>query len=84
MKIAIVTGSTGLIGSESVEFFSKKFDKVIGIDNNMREWFFGNDASTLWNKKRLIHLLSNYTHYDVDIREKDDIEKIVRGIKTVL
>jgi len=59
-----------------VEFFSKKFDKVIGIDNNLREWFFGNDASTLWNKKRLIQLLPNYKHYDVDIRDKDDVEKI--------
>lgn len=41
MKIALITGSSGLVGGESVEFFQSKFDRVIGIDNNMRSYFFG-------------------------------------------
>ena len=54
MKIIIVTGSNGLIGSESVRFFSKNFDLVIGIDNDSRKKFFGKNASTNWQKKYLI------------------------------
>ena len=53
MNIAIITGSSGLIGGESVEFFTKKFDLVVGIDNNLRSYFFGPDGSTIWNKNRL-------------------------------
>ena len=49
MKICIVTGSNGLVGSSAVDFL-KKF-KVIGIDNNLREYFFGKDGSTSWVKK---------------------------------
>ena len=44
MSIAIITGSGGLIGAESVKFFSKKFDKIIGIDNNFRQYFFSRSA----------------------------------------
>ena len=46
MSIIIITGSSGLVGSESVNFFSKKKYKVIEIDNNLRKFFFGNDGST--------------------------------------
>jgi CDP-paratose 2-epimerase len=69
MSVAIITGSAGLIGSEAVEFFSTKFDKVIGIDNNMRQYFFGEDASTEWNKSRLEDQITNYEHYALDIRD---------------
>ena len=51
MSIVIVTGSNGLVGSESVNFFSDKGFDVIGIDNNLRKFFFGNDGSTIWIKK---------------------------------
>ena len=78
MNVCIVTGSAGLIGSESVEFFSKKFDLVIGIDNNMREEFFGCDASTIWNKQRLEQNISNYKHYSIDIRDNNEIEKVFK------
>lgn len=54
MKICIVTGSNGLVGSESVNFFLKKSFQVIGIDNNLREYFFGKDGSTTWLKKQNI------------------------------
>ncbi|MGA1845087.1 MAG: NAD-dependent epimerase/dehydratase family protein [bacterium] len=76
MKVVLVTGSAGLIGSEAVEFFSDKFDVIIGIDNNMREEFFGPDASTVWNRKRLEKGIKNYTHYGVDIRDEKGVEKI--------
>jgi CDP-paratose 2-epimerase len=76
MNIAIVTGSAGLIGSESVAFFSDKFDLVIGIDNNLRQYFFGAEASTAWNKNRLEEQYKNYRHYNADIRSEEEIGKI--------
>ena len=76
MKIAIITGSSGLIGSESVKFFADKFDLIVGIDNNQRAYFFGNDASTEATKIKLLNTISNYTHYDVDIREVQLLEGI--------
>jgi len=76
VKVVLITGSAGLIGSESVLFFAEKFDLVIGIDNNMREEFFGTDASTLWNQKQLEGNVSNYKHYDVDIRDETAINQI--------
>ena len=82
MSIAIITGSSGLIGSESVEFFSDKFDKIIGIDNNLRALFFGEEASTEWNTKRLISNFSNFSHYDSDIRNVDALENIFKTYGT--
>jgi len=76
MKSVLITGSAGLIGSETVEFFSQQFDLVVGIDNNRREYFFGPDASTVWNRERLEREISNYRHYEVDIRDKEGVEKI--------
>ncbi len=76
MNIAIITGSGGLIGSESVSFFSKKFDKIIGIDNDMRSYFFGPEASTNWNVNRIKETVSNYEHHNIDIRNLEELEKI--------
>lgn len=76
MKIALITGSAGLIGSEAVEFFSNRFDSIIGIDNNMREEYFGPEASTLWNKERLENQLSNYIHHNIDIRDSKAVNKV--------
>ena len=53
MSIVLITGSNGLVGSEASFFFLKKGYKVIGIDNNIRKKFFGNDGNTLWIKKNL-------------------------------
>ena len=53
MSTIIITGSTGLVGSESVDFFCKKGFDVIGIDNNLRQFFFGKDGSTIWVKRKL-------------------------------
>jgi CDP-paratose 2-epimerase len=76
MNICIITGSSGLIGSESVSFFATKFDKIIGIDNNMRQVFFGADASTEWNTKKLTESISNFEHHHADIRNIEELEKI--------
>jgi len=76
MKVALITGSGGLIGSESVAFFSDKFDKIIGLDNNLREYFFGKEASTNWNVKRLEEQYTNYTHQNIDIRNLPELEKL--------
>ena len=78
MNIALVTGSAGLIGSEAVSFFSEKFDLVIGIDNNMRQYFFGQEASTAWNRNRLEEQFANYKHYQADIREVSQLEVIFK------
>ncbi len=78
MKIALITGSGGLIGSESVSFLSKKFDLIIGIDNNLRAYFFGGSASTDWNVSRIQEQYSNYKHYNVDIRDFETLGNIFK------
>lgn len=74
--ICIVTGSSGLIGGESVEFFSKKFDKVIGVDNNLRSYFFGSEGSTEWNKKRLQERFPNFESKEIDIRDFESLKNL--------
>jgi CDP-paratose 2-epimerase len=76
MKIAIITGSSGLIGGESVEFFHDKFDKIIGVDNNLRSYFFGADGSTIWNKNRLEEKYPNFETRNIDIRNYGDLESL--------
>jgi CDP-paratose 2-epimerase len=77
MKTVLVTGSAGLIGSESVRFFCDRGFTVVGIDNNMRQTFFGKDASTEWNRDRLLQDYGDqYIHHNADIREHDAISKI--------
>jgi CDP-paratose 2-epimerase len=64
MDVAIVTGSAGLIGSEAVRFFSQLGMHIVGLDNDMRKFFFGEEASTEWNRKRLETEVSNYEHFE--------------------
>ncbi|HET6244980.1 MAG: NAD-dependent epimerase/dehydratase family protein [Bacteroidetes bacterium] len=78
MKIALITGSSGLIGGESVEFFANKFDLIIGIDNNLRSYFFGTESSTEWNKLRLKEKFSNFITHNIDIRDYISLEKIFK------
>ena len=75
MSIVLITGSNGLVGSEASFFFLKKGYRVIGIDNNIRKKFFGNDGNTLWIKKKLIKM-KNYTQLYFDIRNKFELEKL--------
>jgi len=79
MKIILVTGSAGLIGSESVRFFCDRGYTVVGIDNNMRQFFFGEDASTDWNRDQLLHDYGEkYFHHEVDIRDQEAITNIFK------
>ncbi len=75
MQIALITGSGGLVGSEAVEFFSKKSFQIVGIDNDSRRYFFGKEASTEWNVKRLSSQITNYIHHSIDIRDQKALEK---------
>jgi len=88
MNICVITGSAGLIGSEAANFFADKFDLIIGIDNNLRKYFFGKEGSIEWNLKRLQDTVSNYKHYDLDIRDNVGMEKLFKeynsDIKLVL
>lgn len=78
MKVALITGSGGLIGSESVSFLSDKFDLIIGVDNNLRAYFFGDSASTDWNVSKIQRQYSNYKHYNVDIRDFEALGNIFK------
>src|SRR5437763_16685444 len=69
MRTIIVTGSTGLIGSESVKRFAREGTRVIGIDNDMREKFFGAEASTKKTRDDLIANVRGYEHHGIDIRD---------------
>ena len=69
----LVTGSSGLIGSEAVTFFADKGASVLGIDNNMRADFFGEKGDTTWNRQRLESVCSNFKHESVDIRDRQAI-----------
>jgi len=77
MSIAVVTGSSGLIGSEAVKFFHEKGFDVVGIDNNMRAYFFGADGSVEWNTKELKRTLPRFKHFDADIRDVEKIKDIL-------
>jgi len=81
MSIALITGSCGLVGSESVKFFSKKGFDVIGIDNNSRKFFFGSDGDISWVKKELIKEIKNYKHFNIDIRNYINLKKIFNKYK---
>ncbi|MFC2148433.1 NAD-dependent epimerase/dehydratase family protein [Bacteroidota bacterium] len=76
MDIALITGSSGLIGSEACGFFDKKGFKVIGIDNDMRSYFFGAEASTLSMENKLKSTLKNFSSNNIDIRDFDKLTKV--------
>ncbi|WP_158046803.1 NAD-dependent epimerase/dehydratase family protein [Skermanella pratensis] len=76
MKTVVISGAAGLIGSEAARYFDSMGFRVIGIDNDMRQEFFGPEASTTWNQKRLISELKAYIHLNVDIRDDAAVEKI--------
>jgi CDP-paratose 2-epimerase len=78
MSYVLITGSNGLVGSESAIFFIKKGFKIIGIDNNLRQSFFGKEASTLWIRNKLLSEYKNYHHFNNDIRNKLFLKKIFK------
>ena len=75
----LITGSCGLVGSECATFFIKKGYKIIGIDNDMRRYFFGKEASTKWMKEKLLKNHRNsYLHKSIDIRKYTHLKKIFK------
>ena len=80
MKKILVTGSNGLIGGEVVDYFAKKNVNVFGIDNNMRADFFGDSGDTSWNLKRLQEKHKNYSHQNIDIRDRYKIKNLIKDL----
>jgi CDP-paratose 2-epimerase len=78
MSVVIVTGSAGLIGSEASRHFAGAGLDVVGIDNDMRKFFFGEEASTAWNRQRLEAEVKGYTHNDLDIRDREGMGALFR------
>jgi CDP-paratose 2-epimerase len=76
MNIACITGSAGLIGAEAVRFFSQKGFRVVGIDNDMRKTFFGDEASTDWSRRQLEVSIPGYIHHAADIRDQAAIDRL--------
>lgn len=73
----LITGSAGLIGSEAVTYFIKLGFEVYGIDNDMRSYFFGAEASTKWNRERLKKMFKDkYVHLSFDIRDRNELKKL--------
>jgi len=77
----LVTGSSGLIGSEVVQYFCQLGWQVHGIDNNMRADFFGSQGDTLWNKNRLKEMFSNFEHIELDIRDRSRVSECMASVK---
>jgi CDP-paratose 2-epimerase len=77
-KNILVTGSSGLIGSEAVQYFDQQGHTVHGIDNNMRRIFFGEAGDTTWNLERLKKATRKFVHHDVDIRDRGKLENLFR------
>ncbi|MBI5621227.1 GDP-mannose 4,6-dehydratase, partial [Candidatus Gottesmanbacteria bacterium] len=78
-KKVLVTGSAGLIGSEAVRFFCARGFDVHGIDNNMRQYFFGADGDTSWMRERLLKEQKSYTHHTIDIRDEGTLRELFQA-----
>jgi CDP-paratose 2-epimerase len=74
----LVTGSNGLIGSEVVAFFAEAGWRVHGADNNMRASFFGPAGDTRWNQARLVSRYRNFSHHELDVRDRGAVEALVK------
>ncbi|MBX9891040.1 MAG: NAD-dependent epimerase/dehydratase family protein [Chitinophagaceae bacterium] len=81
MNKIIVTGSSGLVGSEVCVFFEKNGYHVHGIDNNQRAVFFGSAGDTRWNQARLTSTLRNFSHHELDIRDRQGLHELVKKIR---
>jgi CDP-paratose 2-epimerase len=78
-RTVLITGSSGLIGSEAVEHFDRQGYKAHGVDNNMRRIFFGDSGDTTWNLDRLRRITRNFIHHELDIRDRIAIETLFRS-----
>jgi CDP-paratose 2-epimerase len=78
MSQVLVTGSAGLVGSEAVRLFCEQGHEVVGIDNNLRKTFFGQDGDTTWNNERLVKQYPQYRHLDIDIRDEVSVTHLFK------
>jgi CDP-paratose 2-epimerase len=76
----LVTGSAGLVGSESVRHFGGLGCRCIGVDNDLRAYFFGREASTAWSRAELEREVPGYRHLDLDVRDLEGLERLFRGL----
>jgi CDP-paratose 2-epimerase len=84
MKRVLVTGSSGLIGSEAVAYFDERGAQVHGVDNNMRMDFFGPGGDTRWNRDRLRSVCQRFTHHELDIRDRQLVGKLFEQVNPEL
>jgi CDP-paratose 2-epimerase len=80
-KRILITGSSGLIGSEVCLFFAREGFRVHGLDNNQRSIFFGPSGDTRWNRQRLAESIPGFQHHDLDIRHRDHLVRLVKEIR---
>jgi CDP-paratose 2-epimerase len=81
MKSILVTGSSGLIGSEVCTYFSREGYVVHGVDNNQRALFFGEEGDTRWNQRRLQDTIRSFHHHEQDIRDRDGLLDLIRTLR---
>lgn len=81
MPTLLVTGSSGLIGSEVVAHFARRGWRVLGADNNMRADFFGPQGDTRWNQRRLAETFPSFTHVELDVRDRAGVLKLIADLK---
>jgi len=81
MKTILVTGSSGLIGSEVCQYFAAAGWTIHGVDNNQRAVFFGPSGDTRWNQKRLSESIRGFVHHEVDIRDRPGVLTLVSEVK---
>jgi len=84
MRSILITGSSGLIGSEVTTFFHEQGFQTHGVDNNQRAVFFGPQGDTRWSQQRLTECLPNFRHHELDIRNRQGVLDLVKGIRPVV
>jgi CDP-paratose 2-epimerase len=80
-KVLLVTGSSGLIGSEVCTHFAARGWQIHGVDNNSRACFFGPQGDTRWNQRRLESQLSNFEHHELDVRDRNGILSLIDRVR---
>lgn len=80
MRKLLVTGSSGLIGSEVCMYFANQGFEIHGVDNNQRAVFFGEQGDTRWNQKRLAETLASFQHHELDIRDRQGVLELLKSV----